>query len=57
MVFLDLKQTFDTVNHSLQMKKLENFGIMGQFLSKFSSYIKSRTQWVMWKNRNRKNWS
>ena len=56
MVFLDLKQTFDTVNHSLQLKKLENFGIMGRFLSRLSSYIKSRTQWVIWRNRNRKNW-
>ena len=42
-VFLDLKKAFDTLNHSLLLKKLESFGISGQVLSWFSSYLKSRT--------------
>ena len=50
-VFLGLKKAFDTVNHSLLLTKFENFGIGGQVLSWFSSYLKSRTQCVIWKNR------
>ena len=48
-VFLDLKKAFDTVNYSLLLKKI-NFGFRGQDLSWFSSYLKSRTQCVIWKN-------
>ena len=48
--FLDLKKAFDTVNHSLLLKKLENFGFSGQVLSWFSSYSKSRTQCIIRKN-------
>ena len=39
------------MNHSLLLKKFKNFGFGGQVLSWFSSYLKSKTQCVIWKNR------
>lgn len=43
-IFLDIKKAFDTVNHSLLFKKLENTGIRGSAKNLFESYINNRTQ-------------
>ena len=41
-ILVDLKAAFDTVNHAILLKKLERYGIRGQCLQWFQSYLKDR---------------
>ena len=44
-IFLDLKKAFDTVDHSVLIKKLRAYGIRGSAGDWFESYLKERKQY------------
>ena len=45
-IFIDLKKAFDTVDHSILIKKLEHFGIRGIPNKWFYNYLSDREQFV-----------
>ena len=46
-IFIDLAKAFDTVDHSILLKKMANYGIRGLQLKWFHSYLSERTQRVL----------
>ena len=48
--FLDLSKAFDTTDHNLLIRKLDNYGIRGNSLNWFKCYLKGRIQRVKLNN-------
>ena len=47
---LDFSKAFDTVNHTILLKKMERYGIRGVPLQIFASYLTNRQQYVQMGN-------
>ena len=51
-IFIDPKKAFDTINHSILIRKLSSYGIRGIANDLFSSYFHDRKQFVKIENVN-----
>ena len=49
-VYLDLKKAFDTVDHNILLKKLSAYGIRGNILEWFKSYLGNKKQYIFMNN-------
>jgi len=47
-IFIDLKKAFDTINFSILLRKLENYGFRGHINSYLESYLTNRLQYVQY---------
>ena len=45
-IFVDLQKAFDMVSHNILLNKLSHYGIRGQMIEWFRSYLHNRTQIV-----------
>jgi len=50
LVLLDFKKAFDTVSHTVLLKKLEHYGITGVALNLLKSFLSNRQQCIAYEN-------
>ncbi len=48
LIYIDIKNVFDTVNHTIMIQKLAVYGVRSTNWNWFSSYLNSKSQLVMW---------
>ena len=51
-VFIDLSKAFDTVDHRILLKKLTHYGVNGNNICWFESYLTNRKQFLSFNNKN-----
>ena len=51
-VFIDLSKAFDTVDHYILITKLKQYGIQGNNIRWFESYLSNRKQYIAYNNKS-----
>ena len=53
-VFIDLSKAFDTVDHNIPLERLSMYGVKGNSLKWFHSYLSSQKQYIEFQNDDQK---
>ena len=53
-VFIDLSKAFDIVDHNILLEKLSTYGVKGNNLKWFHSYLFNRKQYIEFQNDDKK---